>query len=294
VVSNWEPSATRKVLIAEFIGCYTSSMTFRNPSLSPAHYLANAFSLRRNRNPRYSLRGFARDLSLTHGYLSSVLNGKKKLSLKRALDLATRIGLDEQAKEYFLQSVAQSHLSSPPATRTHPTLFFDLELDRFQSVSAWYHIAILDLTLIQGFRPDPIWISRKIGIPRSKVKDAISRLERLGLLQRHGSTLQKTHVNLAIPTKNADRAIRLFHEGMISKAMNALQGQRPVDYQARDITATTIPADPKRLPEAKRRIAKFRRSLLRFLSQGETTELYQLNVQLFSLTPISKPRRRNA
>jgi hypothetical protein len=45
-----------------------------------------------------------------------------------------------------------------------------------------------------------------------------------------------------------------------------------------------------RLPEAYERIDRFRKKLERFLSEGDCTEVYQLNLQLFNLSHALKIR----
>jgi hypothetical protein len=47
-------------------------------------------------------------------------------------------------------------------------------------ISDWYHFAILDLTRLDDFQPEPAWVSRKLGLTVSEVKIAVERLLRLG------------------------------------------------------------------------------------------------------------------
>ena len=67
-------------------------------------------------------------------------------------------------------------------------------------------------------------------------------------------------------------------------AREARKSGKKIDYEARDISGAMFAVNSKRIPQAKKKIEKFRRQLLQFLSRGECDELYQLNVQLFSLT----------
>ena len=54
-------------------------------------------------------------------------------------------------------------------------------------MSEWYHGAILEMMGIQGFREDCQWIGRKLGVRAKEVRDAMKRLERLGLIRREKS-----------------------------------------------------------------------------------------------------------
>lgn len=50
----------------------------------------------------------------------------------------------------------------------------------------------------------------------------------------------------------------------------------------------TMSIDPSRLPEARKRIASFRRNLSKYLDKGNKKEVFVL---LFSLFPISIPKK---
>ena len=120
---------------------------------------------------------------------------------------------------------------------------------------------------------------------------AVVRLRRLGMLSVTKKSWKKVHSRLEIPTARPEEAIRHFHLQMIQKAIDAANSTNAEDFAARDITGMTMPLNPARLPEAKARIKRFRRSLMSYVTRGKCTELYQLNVQLFPLTR-SKPNRR--
>jgi transcriptional regulator with XRE-family HTH domain len=245
-----------------------------NPTPAPYQVLRDVLLHKLAASPQLSMRSIAQRLDVSHTYLSLVIRGKKNISAKRALHYIQILGGNtEDAQSLAIQN---------------PSEFEILQLDRFRTLSQWYHIAILDLTQLRGFRSDPNWIAEKLGITLTQTKSALERLERLGLLTNENGRLKKTHSSLAIPTTYSDGAIRSFHEQMIGKALEALQSPSREDFKKRDITGVTIPVNPARLEAARTKIMKFRRSLMKFLSSGECTELYQLNVQLFNLTKKGK------
>jgi len=246
------------------------------------------------KNPSYSLRAAARDLGVSHGYLSLVLNGKKRLSFERALQVVQFLKTDEARSELLLRSVALESTKNPACRAflanslsgeedSHTGEFAILELDRFRILSEWYHIAILDLTLVKQFRPDAIWVAARLGIEADQVRIAVARLERLGLLKVTPTSWIKTTARLALPTNHSERAVREFHEQMIDKARETLQSPAAEDFSAREISAITFVVDPSKMAQAKKKIEKFKREMLAFMGDGECTELYQMNVQLFPL-----------
>lgn len=59
---------------------------------------------RQELNPKYSLRAFAKKLEISPSKISELLSGKKKLSIKRAENIANRLGLIGKERELFILS----------------------------------------------------------------------------------------------------------------------------------------------------------------------------------------------
>ncbi len=250
-------------------------------TLSPVSVLRRELERRSTRNPCYSLRAFARDVGLSHTYLSLVLHGKRQLSLNQGYRLAGLLNLTDLDTEAF---VLESKQALERRTKQMGVRKAELlQNDKFQYVSHWYHIAILDLTLVEGFQSNIEWIAEKLKITPSQAGRAVARLERLGLLKNENGQWKKSAEDLVVPGTESSRAIRRFHTQMIRRGLSLLDNGGKEPLEKRDITGTTMAIDPTLLPEAKKRIQRFRRDLMRLLSTGERTSLYQLNVQLFSL-----------
>jgi uncharacterized protein (TIGR02147 family) len=262
----------------------------------PGDFIKGALLERVKNNPSYSLRALARDLGVSHGYLSLVINGKKKVSLKRVLPFVQALGLEKSQAELFKECVLLTH-AQPTKNKTAAdgrgnSDWFILELERFKVMSEWYHIPILELTLLDGFKATSKNISERLELPYDVTKKALGRLEKLGLLSRQSGVWKKEKRKLAIPVSDPNRAIRYYHRQMIHKGLRALElGDQ--DFGFRDFTGATMPLNPKRLGAAKKKIEKFRKNLMRFLSTGPCSEIYQLNVQLFRLTKAKNKRNRN-
>jgi transcriptional regulator with XRE-family HTH domain len=70
------------------------------------HFLRQELQARRARNPRYSLRGFARALGIGGSALSEILSGKRVPSPKLLDRLADRLDLLPEVRERFRISAA--------------------------------------------------------------------------------------------------------------------------------------------------------------------------------------------
>jgi uncharacterized protein (TIGR02147 family) len=248
-----------------------------------SHPLRDLYLARVQHNPGYSSRAFARDIGVSQSYMSLLLNGKRQLSWKQALRIALRLKLKEQDRKRFLRSLAALKSDTYLAEEIPDGDQLSLTLDRFRIIAEWYHLAILDLTTIKPFKPDIGWVAKTLGIKTVEVRDAVERLKRIGLLETTPKRWKKTQAKLVVATQHSDEAIRSFHRQMISKAIEALESSRQEDFDRRDITGITVAINSHKLKEAKLRIKKFRAEMADLLGSGDCDELYQLNLQLFSL-----------
>lgn len=255
----------------------------------PSAILRRVLLERIGRNPSYSLRAFARNLGVSHAYMSMLLSGKRRIPVHQAIRFSQLAGLPEDQRNALVAASRQAALERLPTTESkaiprRPTPYFRLQLDDFKMLASWYHIAILEMLELGDFRPEPRWIACRLGLKTSEVRAAVRRLERLGLLSTEGGRWRKTHANLEILPFRSEEAVRRYHFQLIEKAMEAMKLAGEADFLRREIGAATMVVNPARLEEARRRIRRFRRSLMNYVTKGNCTELYQLNVQFFPLT----------
>lgn len=72
-----------------------------------ADYLVGIFNERKDKNPRYSLRAFARSLGVSSGQLSEILSGKRPLSHKLGRRIAVAMALTEDESQKLNNLIAQ-------------------------------------------------------------------------------------------------------------------------------------------------------------------------------------------
>jgi uncharacterized protein (TIGR02147 family) len=236
------------------------------------------------RNPKYSLRAFARDLSISNAFLSQVLNGNRSLSDEKGLHIASLLAWDSEKTELFLKLIRIDNCKDDGLRAllskglSDENDFYDLQVEKFESVSNWIHFAILELSRIRGFKSDSKWVARRLGIASLEVEDAVRRLIRLGLLKEvQGKWVLVRNSSVADAPSTA---IRKFHKAHLEKASFAIERQPP---DRRHFSGITTAINPKQLPVAAEMIKKFRRKLMKVLETGEKTGVYQISIQLFQL-----------
>lgn len=216
------------------------------------------------RNLRYSLRSFARDLGLSPARLSEVLKGKQGLSLKWASHVADRLGFAGAEKQHFCDLVESRHarnqarreLAKRRLAESAAAPRNQLSLDAFQTVSDWYHFAILSLAELADFQSEPQWIATRLGIPLVLVEPAIERLIRLEQLERDSAgrlrvVTEATFAGSGVPSM----ALKNFHRQILERAAVALFEQ---DVHSRDFNSGFVAIPKARVPEAKKLLEEMR------------------------------------
>jgi len=241
-------------------------------------YLQNELSRRCRQNTRYSLRSFARTLSIDASSVSQILCGKRRPSALMMEKICAKIGWPEVRPEVR----PERHSDDRAKVNSGGGSYFLIGQDCFAAIADWFHYAILDLTLLKSFKKDPAWIARRLGISQTEAKLAVARLLRLEMLEEKGGRLIKTqhHFVNYVPGQSS-AGHKEYQRQILRKALEAIDDCAPAD---KDITAITIVADSKKLEEAKVKIKRFRRELCAFLESGEGDSVHVLAVQLFPLT----------
>jgi uncharacterized protein (TIGR02147 family) len=251
--------------------------------------LKDKLSERCQKNSKYSLRAFARDLGLSPQRLSHVLSGRHGLSPQAAQQVAAALDLTEQEATYFCTLVQEKHArSSVLKSKAKEKLqeitsqYKDLSLDHFKIIADWYHFAIMELTLVEGFSSEPKWIAKALGITEMEAKMALERLVRMELLElATNGDIRLTGQFFVDPKGTPSQALRQFHRQLMEKATLSMEFQK---LDQREFSSTVLAIDESDLPKAKEVLKNFRVQFDKEFSAGKRkTKVYCLGIQFFSL-----------
>ncbi len=254
-------------------------------NVSYVNQLQIALRSKTQRNSRYSMRAFARSLKTSPTTLSLILAGKRVPSVQLALRIADTLSLSEQDRKIFMESVTRAHLDSMLERgtdrarhrgRTQRLAIKEIQRETFKAISSWYHYAILELTFVESFKPEPRWISAQLGISVAAATRAVDRLIDLGLLEVSEGRFRKAIEFLTTADKDVTSRAHRAHIGQVLK--RGVQALKRLPIEQRSMTSLTIAIDPENIGKAKKMILDFQRKLRDELTSKRQKEVYQLGV----------------
>ena len=251
---------------------------------------------RKKENPLYSLRAFARDLSLTPSQLSLVLNRKKGLSAERAKRAFHKVFTDphviercllqvqaEHSRDQGQKALAHQKLNQP--SRHYES--FTLSKKAFDIIGNWHHIAILQALALKSApkteKDQLVWLAKRLNLPLSEVAAAVERMASLELVELKGKKIVVRHESVLSPNGVPSTALRNFHRQVIQKAVISIETQK---INERFLNSIMIPIQKSALPKMQEDILKFQRAMMKKygrVKEADGDAVYALSLQCFRL-----------
>ena len=257
-------------------------------------FLREYYEARKRSFPGFSHRYFAKKARLASpNYLKLVIDGKRNLSKKTIT--AFLLGLDMSGKkaEFFENLV----FFNQATTLTERNYFYErllkararsglkkLEEAQFQLFSDWKHIAIREMVALAGFRKNPNWIARRLGlrITEKEAEESLRLLVTLGLLGRTANGYKQKDTNITTSDEVRSLLVKNYHRQMLNLAVESMDR---IPAAMRDISSVTIPIRKGDLARVKEHLQLMRKELLNLAAEPDAgEEIVQVNMQLFPLT----------
>lgn len=242
------------------------------------------YEAKKKKNSRFSMRSYAKMLGISSGRLSEILSGKSPLTEKKARSIIEKLSLDTQDKQYFLRLVEnENHFRSQTRGQSQTTTTRKLNIEEFSVICDWEYFSLMALIETSTFKSETKWIAKKLGISVVRTQEVLLRLQKLGFISREDGEYKNTHRSLSTLTDIPSSALRKANTECI---LHGLEKMDMIDVHLRDITSITLPVNIKKLKEAKMLIRKFKSQMSRLLAKDDTTEIYNLNIQLVPVSQI--------
>ena len=243
------------------------------------------------RNPHYSLRSFAKDLTLAPSSLSEILNRKSGMSRVTATKVAKQLGYTEKESSYFCDLVLAEDGRTPDVRRNasdrvgkqwQEKNVAPIAIDQFTLISDWYHFAILEYISMKGNSCGPQDVANDLKLDLPTVHDALERLVRVGQLRCVGPhRFEPMHPAATAGTDVSSRAIKNFHSGILVRANQALQTQAVAE---REFITTIMAFSRQRLPEVKTFLRRVHDEFIKeFGKSSDANDVTCLSMEFFSL-----------
>lgn len=268
-------------------------MKFQNEYNKPMDvkdYFINEFRHRKSSNRTYSMRAFARDLGLTPQHLSYIVRGQSGISYEKAQKIIDKFNINKDAQKKFLLKVSSSFDRSPLARKfaddtLKNAVHFDneqiLAKEKLNLISEWYYLPILLIFDIKE-NADIVFISQKIGLSQSTVRNVLNKLVRAGLLAKNGTMYKKTSTHQALHDDKNNTYIKKLYLEMLKLSTKTID----MDEKSRSFSCILSTISKDEISFAVDQINDFRKKLGRQISERAKNpdRVYALSVQFFPVT----------
>lgn len=240
--------------------------------------LTNILETRKRKNSNYSLRAFARDLRISSGRLSNILNDKYLPGPSISSRIIESLNLNEKEREEFHQILekCQQKLKLLGEARL-------LKEEEYSLIADWHHFAILNLMETSNYKDDSEWIADRLGLTEVVVEESLDILESIGLIEFRKGKRYPTHKNLTTTHEIPSEVVRSGHRQTLIKSMESLEKDA---LDIRDITTVSVSVNMANLPKVKELARDFRRKAALLLEEGERTEVYNISIQIVPVTKV--------
>ncbi len=244
------------------------------------------FEIKQEKNPRYSLRAFAKSLDIEASNLSEILSGKRALTLFVAEKIVTHLDCSQERAKELLQAFTTEFESAKKTRKTVTNSELHMAEESFHQISSWYHMAILTFFETPHYDGTAKSIADYFRLPLKTVEEALEGLVALDLLSLEDGRHSKLALTYRAPKEDPSGKKRIGTEAIVMAGIG-LSLDRAMEFQhhEKEYWAQYMSFNPARMAEAK---TYFREAVIKFITSftsqpAEPSEVFQLSFQMFPL-----------
>lgn len=251
--------------------------------------LKEDFQKRKRINKRYSLRSYANFLDISPSSLSSILKAQRAYPTYKISDFFSKVSLDDKAQYEFMTSITHFQKDQKRKSKNNKThlntpddLGKLLESNKyFAMISEWEYFAFLNLIKLSDIKWNHQYFADRLNIQINRIDTVINNLLTFNLIEKDGPKYIRTSQKFYTSNNISSNALKKAHQNDIQLAIDAIS---KIDIHKRNISSRILPGCPKKLKKAEKIICDFKDNISKLMEEGNTTEVYQLSIQLFPLT----------
>lgn len=266
-------------------------------------FLADWLAFKKKVQPSYSGAVFARKAGLaSHTLLGMVIRGERNLTHKTVRAFARALELTGQQVHFFEALVHFNQADNPadqayylaqltqsaPAGEGRETLRRLAEYSEY--LSHWCHHVIREMVTLPGFRPDPVWISKRLQrrITPQEAEQAWKRLLSLGFVAERDGRWVMTDSKLITEPQSPNLLVQEFHQTYLQHAAASVRRQ---PMQEREFGWVTFALPAAEIDVIKERVRAFWKDLLEKFpaSNAQRDHVVVVSVQALQMTGAQTP-----
>lgn len=261
--------------VAEVKPAQNSNMICPQPFLQAG--LTGSLKRIQKKNPRVSLRTFAKRLGISHPALSEILKGKRRVSKDKAECFAEALKISGAARKAFLNDFNKVD----PVYEVLPDNVFQVLAD-----PDYFHLLTLVDTI--DFTDSTAWMANRLGISQEKAQQIFQTLQELKLVEMgpEGKWVP-TNNRVSTPNNIASKAIRKSHELSLAKASEALHN---VSVDKRFFLSAAMSTDKEKYEIATGMLRDTLNKISELFETSGKEEVYKLQIALFPVTKLPEDR----
>jgi uncharacterized protein (TIGR02147 family) len=258
-------------------------------------FLKDMFRFRKHKDSYFSYRYFSGKAGFSSpNFLKLVIEGKRNLTSASLAKVAKGFGFLKQEREFFENLVFMNQAKNQEEKKHYLKRMMSIkgyikarkiEKKSYEYFSKWYNTAVREIVMFGGrnFTAEQIAETLNPKITPKEAETAINLLTELGFIKKDKDGLWvQSDPALSTGPEVKSLAIANFHREMLKLASESIE-RYPASE--RDISALTLRVNSESIAEIKRRIIEFRKELLEFgLNEESTDQVLQINLQAFPLT----------
>lgn len=255
---------------------------------------------KQKKNPKFSLRLMAKNLGLSHSFLSQVLSGKKQFPIDRIDSLIEVLELDDFAKRRLLENIIDSQIDDWKSKskylgdhlelaiqKTKPSVrvYEEIPPSKMSLINPWYNMALLDLVESHDFQVNYPWISTRLHISPFQAQAAWTFLVDNKFVVQENEQWKKTDLYLRMPVTRSSEPIRQHYLQILQKVEDQLKRKvTDEDLKRRLIIGATCTTNPAKLEEVKQYLEDTLYIAAEELAEGTCSEVYHILLSAIPLT----------
>ncbi|RZA08669.1 MAG: TIGR02147 family protein [Proteobacteria bacterium] len=274
----------------------TTALTDKKLKLKPEAVLkASAAKLKKDW-PGMSLRAVAARLEISPSYWSKILSGKAAFPQTLLARAVKVLAMDAQSTALLQRAILDAIELEQLTPATGLTVassaespvedYGQLGRNEFFLLEDWFYIPVLNAFTAARFARDPAGIAKRLRLDPGQVATAIERLQAHGLLKADESgVLRRTEERLRFPTDRSHASIRRYHQAVLRRAHEELNGaQAEATFERRLIAGVCFTGSAAKLKQARLILDEAMYRVANLMSEEPGEDIFQLSLQLFPLS----------